>query len=81
MSKTNKTFEKVMSGNSDANLSFDELCVLLQRLGYSIRPTKGSHVIFTRDTSFLNLQNQGGKAKAYQVRQVREELKKLNLEP
>ena len=81
MSKTNKTFEKVMSGNSDANLSFDELCFMLQHLGYTMRSTKGSHVIFVRGTSFVNLQNQGGKAKSYQVRQVRVELKKLNLGP
>jgi len=81
MGKINKIFEKVMSGSSDANLSFDEICSLLQRLGYLMRSTKGSHVIFARGASFLNLQNQGGKAKSYQVRQVREELKKLNLEP
>ena len=36
---------------------------------------KGSHIIFQRGSSFLNLQpSTGGKAKVYQVRQVREEL-------
>ncbi len=71
-----------MDGRSDANFSFDELCTLLTKLGYSSRKTKGSHIIFQREASFLNLQRaSGGKAKSYQVRQVREELKNLNLKP
>lgn len=65
MSKTNKIFEKVMSGQSDANLSFDEICTLLTKLGYTARPTKGSHIIFQRAAGFLNLQPaSGGKARA-----------------
>ena len=61
---------------------FDDLCTLLTKLGYTARKTKGSHIIFQRGPSFLNLQpTTGGKAKAYQVRQVREELQKLNLKP
>jgi hypothetical protein len=43
---------------------------------------EGSHIIFQRGPSFLNLQpSSGGKAKAYQVRQMRQELQKLNLKP
>jgi hypothetical protein len=80
MSKTEKLLERLMAGNSDANFSFDDLSTLLRKLGYSARRTKGSHVIFLRRDSFLNLQPaSGGKAKAYQVRQVRSELKRLNL--
>jgi hypothetical protein len=82
MSKAEKIFEKLMSGQSDANFSFDDLCTLLTRLGYTARKTKGSHIIFQRGASFLNLQpSTAGQAKAYQVRQVRQELQKLNLKP
>jgi hypothetical protein len=82
MSRTGKLFDKLMSGQNDASFSFDHLCTLLMKLGYTMRKTKGSHIIFQRGSSFLNLQPiPGGKAKAYQVRQVRQELQKLNLKP
>jgi hypothetical protein len=82
MSKAEKLFEKLMSGQNDANFPFDDLCTLLTRVGYTARKTKGSHIIFQRGPSFLNLQPATGrKAKAYQVRQVRQELQKLNLKP
>ena len=82
MSKAEKLFDKLMVGRNDANFSFDDLCTLLTQLGYNARKTKGSHIIFQRGTSFLNLQpSTGGKAKAYQVRQVRQELQNLNLKP
>ena len=82
MSKAEKLFERLISVGNDANFPFDDLCTLLTKLGYTARPTKGSHIIFQRADSFLNLQPaSGGKAKAYQVRQVRTELKSLNLKP
>ncbi len=82
MGKTEKLFQKLVDSRSDGNFSFDDLCTLLTKLGYSMRNTKGSHIIFQRESSFLNLQPaSGGKAKAYQVRQVRQELQKLNLKP
>jgi hypothetical protein len=82
MSKAQKVFHKLIAGQTDANFSFDDLCTLLTKLGYTARKTKGSHIIFQRGPTFLNLQpSTGGKAKAYQVRQVRQELQKLNLKP
>lgn len=82
MSKAEKLFAKLIDGQHDANFSFDDLCVLLTKVGYTMRKTKGSHVIFQRGSSFLNLQPvAGGKAKSYQVRQVRQELQNLNLKP
>ncbi len=82
MSKAEKLFDKLIGGRSDANFPFDELCSLLIKLGYNARRTKGSHIIFQRGPSFLNLQPSTiGKAKSYQVRQVRLELQKLNLKP
>jgi hypothetical protein len=82
MSKAERLFDKLIAGRSDANFSFDDLCTLLTKLDYNARKAKGSHIIFQRGSSFLNLQPAaGGKAKAYQVRQVRQELQKLNLKP
>jgi hypothetical protein len=71
-----------MAGRTDADFSFNQLCSLLIEVGYAMRKAKGSHVIFQHGTSVLNLQSTpGGKAKAYQVRLVRQELPNLNLEP
>lgn len=73
MSRPAKTLERVLRGTADANISFDDLCSLLRHLGFDER-VKGSHHIYTRDgiDEILNLQSKGGKAKAYQVAQVRD---------
>jgi hypothetical protein len=82
MSKADRLLERLMSGAKDANFRFEDLCKLLVQLGYTSRQAKGSHIIFQRGDSFLNLQSStGGKAKAYQVRQVRMELQHLELKP
>lgn len=75
MSRPAKTLERVLRGTSDSNIAFDDLCGLLRHLGFDER-VKGSHHIFTRDgiAEILNLQPKGGKAKAYQVAQVRDVL-------
>ena len=72
MGKVAKTLDRVLRGNADANLRFDDLCALLSHLGFAER-IRGDHHIFTRDgvAEILNLQPRGGKAKAYQVKQVR----------
>jgi len=59
-------------------LSF--LCQLLARLGFEER-LRGSHHIFARDgmEEILNLQPKGGKAKPYQVKQVRNILVKYRI--
>lgn len=81
MSKISKIYEKLMTGNSDGNFSFDDLLYLLQKLGFDIRKTKGSHLIAQKGMSFHNLQEKKGKAKPYQVAQVRDDLKKFNITP
>ena len=66
-------------GQSDANIRFEELCALLHAFGFSER-TRGSHHIFTAIgvDELVNLQRDGDKAKAYQVRQVRRLIVKYN---
>lgn len=76
MSKADKILEKVMSGQSNANITFDDMCYLLLKLGFTSRQRGGSHIIFQHGTDFVNLQNFHGKIKGYQVRQVREILRK-----
>ena len=69
-----KILNKVLKGLSDRNIRFQDLKKLLNDLGFSMR-TKGDHHIFYREgiKEIVNLQPlKDGKAKAYQVRQVRE---------
>jgi len=72
MGKYDKLLVQVTSGSSDANVSFDELCQLLTRLGFDSR-VRGSHHNFFKQgvVERINLQRDGNKAKPYQVRQVR----------
>lgn len=59
MSKQKKILLKILSGLSDSNIGFDDLCNILKTLGFSVR-IRGSHNIFTRDNleEILNLQPQ-----------------------
>lgn len=72
MTKTEKILRKLLSGVSDTNIAFSDLLVLIENLNFNSR-IRGSHYIFTRDgiEEILNLQEKGGKAMPYQVKQVR----------
>ncbi len=82
MSKKEKLREKILSGKHDKNIDFDDLCAFAQQVGFSKR-TGGKHgTIFYKDgiPDILNLQPRAdGKAKTYQVRQVREIVLAYNL--
>ena len=80
MSKHAKLLEKILLASSDANIPFDSLCHLLQRLGFQMR-VRGSHHIFACDgvEEILNLQPRGASAKNYQVKQVRNLILKYKL--
>lgn len=73
MSKYDKLRRRILSGASDANIEFNELCSLLREYGFAER-VSGSHHVFRKGsvTERPNLQRDGSKAKAYQVRQIRE---------
>lgn len=72
MGRIKKTFDRVLSGNCDQNLSFAEIRALMHALGFRER-IRGSHHIFVRDgiEEIINLQALGSHAKGYQVRQIR----------
>jgi predicted RNA binding protein YcfA (HicA-like mRNA interferase family) len=80
MGRYSKIRQKILSGGSDANVEFSQLCQFLACLGFEER-LRGSHHIFTRDgvKEILNLQPKGSKAKPYQVKQVRNILVKYRL--
>ncbi len=80
MSKFEKIIQKVISGSSDKNIEFDELCRLLKTFGFDER-IKGSHHIYFKSgiSEIINLQPFGNNAKPYQVKQVRELLIKYKL--
>ncbi len=80
MSKTEKFLVKLLRGTSDTNIDFDDLCKLLEKLGFNKR-IKGSHHIFDKDgvAEIINLQPLGSKAKPYQVKQVRNIIVKYGL--
>ncbi len=80
MGSLDKLILKILSGTSDANIGFDELCNILTNLGFDLR-IKGSHHVFRKDgvEEKINLQKDGAKAKPYQVHQVRNILVKYKL--
>lgn len=80
MGKYEKLLLKILSGTSDANVHFDELCDLLKSYGFEER-IRGSHHIFRREGVIekINLQREGSKAKPYQVKQVRNVIVKYKL--
>jgi len=82
MSKASKTLAAILTGRSDANIAFADICHLLERAGFTPKPGKGSHTLFHKDEveEIINLQPIGNKAKSYQVKQVRNLLLKYQPE-
>jgi predicted RNA binding protein YcfA (HicA-like mRNA interferase family) len=80
MSRWGKLLTRILDGRSDANIGFDDLCNLLRHLGFEGR-TRGSHHLFRRPgiAEKINLQEDGNKAKPYQIRQVRNVILKYRL--
>jgi hypothetical protein len=80
MGKYDKLLTTVLSGRSDSNVAFFELCQLLQRLQFNLR-IRGDHHVFTKQgvSEILNLQPNGAMAKSYQVKQVRQIIVKYHL--
>lgn len=80
MSRRDKLLVKILLGTSDANIPFEPLCQLLGSLRFEKR-IQGSHHIFSKKgvEEILNLQPKQGKAKAYQVKQVRNVILKYQL--
>ena len=80
MSQYKKVLLAIISGSQDADIQFSDLQVVLDHLGFQCR-IRGDHFIYTKDGAeeIINLQPKGGKAKPYQVKQVRQIILKYNL--
>jgi predicted RNA binding protein YcfA (HicA-like mRNA interferase family) len=80
MSKIQKVILSVLLGKSDRNIDFVDLQRILEHVGFQCR-IKGSHHIYYKEgiVEIINIQPEGTKAKAYQVKQVRELLIKYKL--
>ena len=80
MHKYAKLLAKILSGISDNNIRFTELCNLLEELGFAQR-IKGDHFIYYMEgvEEIINIQPLGNKAKGYQVKQVRNLILKYKL--
>jgi HicA toxin of bacterial toxin-antitoxin, len=80
MTRVSHILERLVRGASDADIPFSDIRRLLRTLGFEER-IRGSHHIFARNgvEEILNLQPRQGKAKPYQVRQVRGVILKYRL--
>ena len=81
MPSIRKVLDAVLSGRADANTRFDSLRRLLRGLGFAER-IRGDHYIFSRAdvVEIINVQPlRGGKAKSYQVKQVRQLITKYGM--
>ncbi len=81
MGNYKRLIQQILSGKADANIAFSDLCNLLLRCGFEMRAS-GSHHIFRKAgiEEKINLQKDDGKAKPYQVKQVRYIILKYKLE-
>ena len=75
-----KMIEKLLRGESDANVRFADLCQVLEVKGFRMRVSSRHH-IFTKTgvVERINLQREGANAKPYQVKQVRKILSQYKL--
>ena len=80
MSPKDKLLMQILRGASDANIPFAGICQLLKEMRFKQR-IRGDHHIFAKEgvVEILNLQPNGSKAKAYQVKQVRNVILKYKL--
>lgn len=80
MSQQEKVLQAILSGTSDRNILFTDLQEVLAHMGFQCR-IRGDHFIYFKDgvEEIINLQPVGGKAKPYQVKQVRQIILKYQL--
>ena len=77
--KISKILQKALS--SPNNLRFAEVRALAEGYGFGISRVRGSHHIFAHPEiqELVNLQEVGGQAKAYQVKQLLRLIERYNL--
>ena len=80
MNKHEKLRLTLLSGASDANIDFDDLCRMLQYFGFEMR-VRGSHHVFARAGVFeqVVLPRHGKAVKRTYVRDVRRLLQRYRI--
>lgn len=80
MTSIAKILAAVMDGKRDNNIPFTDLQRLLDYMEFKHR-ISGSHFIYWHEDieEIINIQSDGNSAKAYQVKQVRNILRKYGL--
>lgn len=80
MGTCEKLLLQILQGSGDRNIPFDDLCRLLESMGFE-KHIRGSHHIFSKEgvEELINLQRVGDKAKSYQIRQVRQTIMKNHM--
>jgi len=63
------------------NIKFNEMVVFLENLGFIQRRSGGSHIIFSKPgiIELINIQEESGEAKPYQVKQIIKIIEKYEL--
>lgn len=84
MGKQDKILEKIMSGQADKNIKFRDLQALLLSLGFDQKENNGDHFLYNYPgiKELVNIQpdkKDHSKAKSFQVRQIREFIKRNNI--
>ena len=74
-----KTLEAALAGSK--NIRFADMVRLVESFGFRQSRVKGSHHIYTHDDvrELVNLQEVGGQAKPYQIRQFLKLVEEYNL--
>jgi predicted RNA binding protein YcfA (HicA-like mRNA interferase family) len=69
--RPSRLLERILRGNV-GNVDFSDLIALVEALGFREVGGRGSHRVFARSgvEELVNLQEEKGQAKRYQVRQV-----------
>jgi len=75
-----RILDKALAGSR--NISFKEMVVLVEAFGFRLSRVNGSHHVFIHPQvrKVINLQEENGKAKYYQVRQFLQLVQQNHLE-
>lgn len=75
-----KLLKKVL--NSKTNVRFQEFVSLVEAFGFQLSRINGSHHIFVhlQSRQSINIQNENGKAKPYQIHQFLKLIERYNIE-
>ncbi|MGO9122693.1 MAG: type II toxin-antitoxin system HicA family toxin [Desulfomonilaceae bacterium] len=78
--KKRKLLQKLLSDSK--SIRFGEACACAEAFGFRLSRINGSHHIYVHPEipELVNLQNVGGKAKAYQIKQLLQIIERHNLE-